>query len=198
MKRLITFILFFGVVYTSSSQSFGRRDWCTARQEWSTWCGHATVEMLSSRAVWQEESATFHGIFHLNGSFFLNCFDASYDPFFKLCVIDAGVTPWELLDIVAYYNGEKHFADERFHVVATFDQIFGISKSSAEIDRNLPTALCIMSLKHAVLLLGFDRVILNEEYVIKLRVINPATGTKQYMERKVGDTSDLLVIAAIS
>lgn len=96
-----------------------------------------------------------------------------------MCVIDAGVTPWELLDIVAYYNGETHFADERFHVVATFDQIFGISKSSAEIDRNLPTTLCIMSLKHAVLLLGFDRVILNEEYVIKLRVINPAIGTKQ-------------------
>ena len=63
---------------------------------------------------------------------------------------------------------------------------------------NLPTALCIVSLKHAVLLLGFDRVILNGEYVIKLRVINPATGAIQYMERNVGDTSDLLVVAAIN
>ncbi|MBS5624066.1 MAG: hypothetical protein KHW86_02470 [Porphyromonadaceae bacterium] len=198
MKRLITFILFLGIVYTSNSQSFGRMDWCKARQEWSTWCGHATVEMLSCGMVLQEESATFHGIFHLDGSFHLNCFNASYDPFFKYCVIDAGVTPWELLDILAYYNGEKHFAEERFHVVATFDQIFGTSRSSITINMNLPTALCIVSLKHAVLLLGFDRVILNGEYVIKLRVINPATGAIQYMERNVGDTSDLLVVAAIN
>ena len=198
MKRLITFISFLMVVYTSNSQSFERVDWCKAYQKWSTWCGHATVEMLSCGMVLQEESATFHGIFHLDGPFHLNCFDASYDPFFKYCVIDAGVTPWELLDIITYYNGEKHFAEERFHVVATFDQIFGISKSSAEINMNIPTALCILSLKHVVLLLGFDRVLLNGEYVIKLRVINPATGTIQYAERNIRDISDLLVIAKIS
>ena len=65
MKRLITFISFLMVVYTSNSQSFGRVDWCKAYQKWSTWCGHATVEMLSCGMVLQEESATFHGIFHL-------------------------------------------------------------------------------------------------------------------------------------
>jgi len=63
---------------------------------------------------------------------------------------------------------------------------------------NIPTALCILSLKHVVLLLGFDRVLLNGEYVIKLRVINPATGTIQYAERNIRDISDLLVIAKIS